>query len=228
MLKLVLLLLLSLQLSAKDTSREILTNSVRMRAAPRWLTSTRINKVADRVQSTLEWTIRRAEVLWYSDEDLFIAAHGLSNTLVAFSQKTANTIHLGPKITEKNFDQIFAHELVHIVAYQKYKQAIPGWLEEGLANHVGKVGKVDYQWLKNQPALEHASELAHPLVGSEFQIHYRYVASQALAEMLHKKCDFKNLLRLSVGRKMEDYISTYCGIKDLDAAFRSWIKEKGV
>lgn len=208
-------------------SGDLLTNSVRIKDVPKWLTGTRINKVADRVQSTMEWTIRRAEVTWYRDESEFISAHGMSPTLLAFSKKAANTIHLGPKITEKNFDEIFGHELVHIVAYQKYKESIPSWLEEGLANHVGKVGKVNYKWLKAQPLPENVFDLAHPLSGSEGQIHFRYVASQALAEMLHKKCDFKNLLRLSVGRKMEDYISTYCGIKDLNASFQSWIKEKG-
>ncbi len=199
-----------------------------MKTAPKWLTGTRINKVADKVQSTLEWTIRRAEVIWYSDENEFVTAHGLSPTLVAFSKKIANTIHLGPKITEKNFDAIFAHELVHIVAFQKYKEAIPAWLEEGLANHIGSTAKVNYKWLQAQDLPENVFDLAHPLAGSESQIHFRYVASQALTEMLAKKCDFKNLLRLSVGRKMESYISTYCGIKDLNASFRSWIKEKGV
>lgn len=215
-----------LSFSLKLSAAEILTNSVHMKSAPKWLTASRINKVADKVQSTLEWTIRRAEVFWYTDENEFASAHGLSSKLLAFSQKSANTIHLGPKILEKNFESIFAHELVHIVAYQKYKQAIPPWLEEGLANHVGKIGKVNYKWLREQPTLESVYELGHPLTGSEFQVHYRYIASQALAEMLHKKCDFKNLLRLSVGRKMEDYITTYCGIKDLEASFRAWIKEK--
>jgi hypothetical protein len=206
---------------------EILTNSVHIKEAPKWLTSTRINKVADRVQSQLEWTIRRAEVIWYTEENNFVSAHGMSPTLVAFSKKVANTIHLGPKIDAKNFDQIFAHELVHLVAYQKYKQAIPEWLEEGLANYVGKFGKVNYQWLKEKPFPNDVTELSHPLKGSESDIHYRYVASQALTEMLAKKCDFKNLLRLSVGRKMEDYIKTYCGIKDLNASFQSWVREKG-
>ncbi len=214
--------------SAKAFSGELLTNAVRMKDAPKWLTGTRINKVADRVQSQLEWTIRRAEVFWYADQEAFTRAHGLSPTLVAFTKKNANTIHLGPKISSENFDSIFAHELVHVVAFQKYKEAIPSWLEEGLANYLGKVGSVDYKWLQNQNSSIDVFDLGHPLAGSAGEIHYRYRASQALAELLAKKCDLKNLLRLSVGRKMEAYINTYCGIKDLNVAFKLWVKEKSI
>jgi hypothetical protein len=55
---------------------------------------------------------------------------------------------------------------------------------------------------------------------------YRYKASQAFAEMLAGKCDLQNLIRLSVERKMEDYMATYCEIKDLNQAFRDWVKKK--
>ncbi len=197
-----------------------------MKDAPKWMTSTRINKVADRVQSQLEWTIRRAEVFWYQSEEDFQRAHGTNGSLVAFAKKNANTIHLSPKITTQNFDEVFAHELVHIVAFQKYKEAIPAWLEEGLANYIGKNARVDYKWLSTQPLPADVLKLAHPLYGTAEEIHFRYAASQALAEMLAKKCDLKNLLRLSVGRKMENYISTYCGIKNLNATFQSWVRAK--
>ena len=70
------------------------------------------------------------------------------------------------------------------------------------------------------------AELAHPFKGSEDRIAYGYVASQAFAEMLDKKCDLQNLIRLSVERKMEDYIKRTCEISDMSVAFKSWVKQK--
>src|SRR5690606_14376126 len=108
----------------------------------------------------------------------------------------------------------------------KYKSAIPKWLEEGLANHLSRAKKVDYRWLASQPFPEDVRDLAHPFKGDASQVSYRYKASQAFAEMLDKKCDLQNLIRLSVERNMEDYIRRYCEIPDLNLAFREWVKKQ--
>ena len=207
-------------------SAELQTNTTYMSEAPRWVDKTRIDKVSDRVQSYLEWSIRRVTVIWYKDQQSFGRVHGLGPMVLAFSRKTDNTIHLGPKITTQNFDQIFAHELSHVISYQKYKEAIPQWLEEGLANHLSKASAVDYAWLATQGPPPDVHDLAHPFSSTAEQVRYRYMASQALVEMISAKCDFKNLLRLSVGMKMENYLDTYCRLPDLNMAFRKWLAEK--
>ncbi len=57
-------------------------------------------------------------------------------------------------------------------------------------------------------------------------VHFRYKASQALAEMLDKKCGLEKLIHMSLERNMEDYFKTYCEIDDLNQAFRAWIEKK--
>ncbi|GIL18653.1 MAG: hypothetical protein BroJett040_24040 [Oligoflexia bacterium] len=205
---------------------ELLTNSTRFQNPPKWLTSTRVNRIADNIQSKMEWSIRRAQVIWYSNQADFQQAHKMGEAPIAVSNKTTNTIHLGPKVTTENFDQVFGHELVHIVSYQKYKESIPKWLEEGFANSLAKAGKVDYPWLARQKRPEDVRSLIHPLNGSPDHIRFHYMASQALVEMLSAKCDIRNLMRLSVGMKMEPYIQTYCNIPDLNKAFDQWVTAK--
>lgn len=206
--------------------KEILTNGALFMDAPEWLTATRIEKTIARIQSVLEWDIRRAKVFWYMDSASFAKVNKYGPGILALTLKNQNEIHLGPKVNKDNFDKVFTHELVHIIAYQKYKEAIPPWLEEGLATYLAKEEKVDYTWLVKQQLPTHVTELAHPLSGSSDTIRLRYIASQALTEMLAKKCDLSNLLRLSVGRKMDDYLKTYCEIPDLDIAFVKWIQSK--
>ncbi len=211
-------------------AKEIRTNEVTMPNAPEWLQQTRVEKVTDRIQNKLEWSTRRVVVHWYSTPEDFDRAHGMGPLAAAVTKQSGGvtTVHMGPTVTTKNFDEIFGHELVHVIINQKYKDAIPKWLEEGLANHLAMRGKVDYKWLASQPYPEDVRELAHPFKGSFALISYRYKASQALAEMLAKKCDLENLIRLSVQRKMEDYIVTYCEIKDLNVAFKDWVKKKAL
>ena len=196
-----------------------------MSGTPDWLNATHIEKITARIQQKLEWSIRRVNVSWHSTADSFQKAHSLGPQALAVTtrEKNVTTIHLGPKVTKENFDEVFAHELVHVIVYQKYKSAIPTWLEEGLANHFANQKKVDYQWLAKQPFPNDVRELAHPFSGTAEGVVYRYKASQAFAEMLDKKCNLENLLRLSVQRKMEDYMNTYCRIKDLNEAFRAWV-----
>jgi hypothetical protein len=203
---------------------EIQTNNVHMAEAPKWLTRNHVEKIIDHIQMVLEWDIRRIEVYWYKDQASFEKAHSLGPMAMAVSRKNDNTIHLGPKVTAENFDTTFGHELVHIISSQKYKEAIPKWLEEGLANYLAKNGKVDYKWLASKPFPADVRSLTHPYDSASLdRIHYHYIASQALAEMIAKKCDLSNLLRLSVGMKMENYIETYCEIPDLNAAFKKWV-----
>ncbi len=208
--------------------KDILTNAITTSKAPLWLRQPRIEKVTDRIQSELEWSIRRVEMRWYLTEGEFMKAHGLGPQAIAVTKlfEGVSSIHMGPLVNTKNFDAVFGHELVHVIVNQKYKGAIPKWLEEGLANHLAKRGKVDYRWLAKQPFPEDVRGLAHPFQGSSSLINYRYMASQAFAEMLEKKCDLENLIRLSVQRKMEDYLVTYCGIKDLNLAFKDWVLKK--
>jgi HPt (histidine-containing phosphotransfer) domain-containing protein len=149
----------------------------------------------------------------------------LADAVTVFKGEVA-TVHISPEVKNEDFDGILGHELVHVIIGQKYKSAIPKWFEEGLANHLAKRGVVDYKWLAKQPFPADVHELAHPFSGSAAMIGYRYKASQALAEMLDKKCDLDNLLRLSVQRKMENFVEITCEIKDLNAAFREWVKKK--
>ncbi|MCB0357457.1 MAG: hypothetical protein KDD40_10635 [Bdellovibrionales bacterium] len=214
---------------AKEKVNKIFTNAVIMPDAPKWLKRTRVEKVIDRIQRELEWSTRRINVYWYSSQKEFEKKHNLGPLprAVTIKNPTEQVIHLGPKVDDKNFDWIFGHEMVHVISYQKYKGAIPRWLEEGLANHLAKkTQKVDYKWLAKQPFPKDVTKMEHPFKGNDNNVFYHYVASQALAEMLDKKCDLENLIRLSVERKMENYIVTYCEIKDLNATFRDWVNKQ--
>lgn len=210
---------------ATPPTTELQTNSTYSANSPPWVTKGRIDKTTDRVQMFLEWDIHRVTVVWYSDQAAFEKAHHLGPAVLAVSQRNDNKILLGPKVDAKSFDRIFGHELVHVIIYQKYKEAIPKWLEEGLANYIGKNGVVDYKWLTTKPFPKDVRELTHPFGGDTDHLRYHYEASQALAEMIAAKCDLKNLLRLSVGQKMESYLDTYCQINDLSGDFKKWVQK---
>jgi HPt (histidine-containing phosphotransfer) domain-containing protein len=214
--------------SLNAQAKEIKTNGISMMNAPAWLTTSRVDKVVERMQGKLEWTIRRVDVFWYPTEAEFEKAQSFGSAVSAVT-KFANgvaTVHMGPTVSLTDFDQVFGHELVHVIVVQKYGPSIPKWLEEGLANHLAKRGAVDYKWLAKQPFPSDVHELAHPLKGSAAMISYRYKASQAMAEMLDKKCDLSNLIRLSVKEEMERRIETLCEIKDLNDAFKTWVKRQ--
>jgi hypothetical protein len=220
-----LIFLQALSSSAQD-KEPLMTNAVYMHNAPKWLKVTRVEKVTDKIQSQLEWSTRRIHVYWHNTQESFQKQHSLGPLprAVAIKSEKSQVIHLGPKITNENFDWIFGHELVHIIIYQKYKEAIPKWLEEGLANHLAKkTKKIDYKWLASKPFPKDVTQMNHPFAEGDDAALYHYTASQALAEMLEKKCDLENLIRLSVERKMENYIVTYCEIKDLNKAFQDWV-----
>lgn len=212
-------------------AKEIKTNAILSKNAPDWLTASRVDRVVDRIQNILEWSIRRVEVVWYTDQDEFERMHKHGPTVLAISKQKDNSVHIGPKVDSANFDGTFGHEMSHIISFQKYKGAIPRWLEEGVANHVSKAEKVNYKYLANHAPPKDVRDLTHPFSGTLDDISYHYVASQALAEMLNAKCNgLSNLLRLSVGRGVEKYLEKYCDIKDLTASFNKWVagKAKGL
>jgi hypothetical protein len=211
------------------TSPTIETNAATFYNAPSWLRRNRAEKIISRLETRLEWNIRRVAVHFYSSPGAFEKAHSLGPyvTAVSVMDSKAQVVHLGPRVDNVQFDSVFAHELVHIILYQKYKGAVPRWLEEGLANHLAEKAPIDYQWLSRQTLpVDLRESLQHPLGPNWEQAQFKYKASQAFAEMLSKKCDLTNLLRLSVERKMEDYIKTYCEIADINVAFRKWVTEK--
>ncbi len=215
-----------LALAVVASAKELKTNAIRTTTAPDYVTLSRVDRIVDRIQQILEWDIRRIEVTWYKDQAEFERLHGLGPTVLAISRRNNNTVHIGPKVTSDNFDATFGHEMSHIISFQKYKDAIPKWLEEGVANFVAKAGTVDYAYLASHEAPKDVRDLTHPFNGTVDHIRYHYVASQALAEMLHKKCNgLSNLLRLSVRKSVENYLANYCEIKDLTAAYNKWVAE---
>jgi hypothetical protein len=225
------LILLALGILYQSTSFavKINTNEVQINNAPSWLTSSKVNSTVDKIQNALEWSIRKVNVVWYYDQDSFQKYHGYNPTVLAVTKKDENTIHMGPRIDTSNFSQVFGHELVHIILFQKYKNAIPQWLEEGLANYTAKQGKVDYLWLASQSNRDIRS-LIHPFINSgnatKIDARYHYQASTAAIEMIASQCRLSDILQLSVGEKLENYLSTYCRITDINSEFQKWIKRR--
>lgn len=221
----------------QPTLATIQTNEATFTNVPSWLKRSRAQRIIDRTQSRLEWTIRKINVRFFSNLEDYSKAHPLGPHAVAvtINRRSGSEVILGPKVTSEHFDSTFAHELVHVIIFQKYGPAIPKWLEEGLANHIARAGKVDYRWLAEQPKLTTLSELSHPMAqdgeGTRAldakSIRYRYVASQAFAELLNRKCSLENLVRLSVGRSVENYLATLCEVKDPVSELNRWISSKG-
>jgi len=206
------------------SSKEIITNNIHFIEAPEWITSSTVERVTGRVQNFLEWDIRRIKVRYHANDSTYQREHQLNFQSNAFFRRSDSTVHLSSRVTRENFEAIFGHELVHVIFFQKYREAIPKWLEEGLANHIGRTANVDYAWLSQQP-LGDVTRLTHPdkdATGSR----YHYLASTALIEMISNRCSLTELLRLSVGAKLTTYLGTYCEIKDINASFRDWVSKK--
>ena len=227
---LILLTWITLITPAPLQAAEIETNTISMENVPTWVKSNRVEKVVEQIQSRLEWDIRKVKVTWFTDQAAFEKLHGFGPAVLAFARQSDNSIQIGPRVTDASFDGIFGHELVHVILYQKYKGAVPKWLEEGLANYTVQRDTVDYSWLASQPEVD-VHTLVHPFKGfssDEVAVHarYHYAASKALVELIASKCDLSELLQLSVGKKLETYLSTFCGIDDINVEFRKWIKQK--
>lgn len=221
--KLMLALCFALAASAQ-ASAVLETNSVRMLNAPAWITAAQVRRVSTKIENFLEWDIRRVQVLWYTDSMAFSKAHGLGPSVLAATDRKSHQIHMGPAVTAKNFEGIFGHELAHVIVIQKYKTAIPAWLEEGLANYVSEMDVINFDFLNSQP-YQPVATLTHPYKSGE-DPRYHYQASTALMKMIAQKCPIKDLLQLSVGKKIETYLKTFCEINDLDASFRKWLKSQ--
>lgn len=204
----------------------ITTNNVTIPNPPSWLKESRVEKVIAQIEGTLEWDIRRVKVSFVNDEKAFEDLHHYGPTVEAFFRRSDSSVFLGPQVTSDKFDGIFGHELAHVIVFQKYHDAIPSWLEEGLANYVAKKGKVDYKWLATQKLVP-VRTLEHPY-HSSLEPRFHYMASTAIVEMIAAKCSLTDLLQLSVGKKLETYLGTYCEIADLDSEFKKWVQSKRV
>ncbi len=215
----------------KSLANSIQTNSVAFEQAPDWVKQSRVERLIDRVQNRLEWDIRKIRGFWYPSAEAFQKAHGFDASVLAFTRKTDMTLHFGPRVVDSNFDGVFQHELVHVILAQKYRAAIPAWLEEGTANYHSDRGKVDYAWLASQPARD-VTTLVHPFLApgkkapSSEDSRYHYQASTALIEMIASRCDLSELFQLSVQKGLEKYLSTFCSISDVNAEFKAWLKRK--
>jgi hypothetical protein len=205
-------------------ARSFQTNHLRVENAPNWLTESRAESVAQKIQDYLEWDVRRVAVYYHSSSDDFDSEANFNFRANAYFSKRDGSIHLSPLITDKNFEPVFGHELVHAIFYQKYAGAIPKWLEEGLANKIGRSETVDYSWLSKQK-LTDVTQLTHPNLDTE-GARYHYAASTALIDMIASKCSLKDLLQLSVGKNLQTYLYTYCEISDLNGSFQKWVGEQ--
>lgn len=199
-------------------------NQAVVHAPPKWLSASRVQKVVDKVQGFLEWDIRKIQVYFHSDQKAFEKTHGLGPMVRAAAKRADQSIHLGPKVDEPNFDGAFGHELAHIIVFQKYKDAIPKWLDEGLANYASRKEPVDFAYLASRPQKD-IHQMNHPFQGGE-DPRYVYQASTAVMQMIAERCSIKDLLQLSVGKRLETYLKTYCEISDLSADFHAWVKKK--
>jgi len=207
---------------------EFSTNAARFVNPPKWLTAYKANAVVAKIEKRLEWSTRRVDVTYYSSEDAFEKALGISKSaVVAFARRSDQSIHLGPKVKEDNFTSVFGHELAHVIVFQKFKMAIPKWLEEGLANRVAENIIIDYNWLAKQSRLN-VSKLGHPLdAKSEVTLNFHYMAALGVVHMLESKCtSLRELLNLSLRSTLEDAVPTFCKIPDINSAFWKWVDSK--
>jgi hypothetical protein len=232
--KILKIMILSMTLWASSGfSATISTNEATFTNPQPWLTESRINRVIENIQNYMEWDVRKVNVIWHNSQEEFQNFHHFDSTVLAVSVLPKNEVHLGPRITTANFDPVFGHEMVHIVLYQKYKEAIPKWINEGLANFIAKQGKVNYPWIATKPFMPDVRALVHPfqqpdggVLPAKVESQYHYQASTALAEMIDSKCGLKDMLQLSVGKNLETYLTTTCEISDINAAFKEWVLSK--
>jgi len=207
-------------------AKTVETNQVRVYQAPAWLYPRQVAKSADKAEDFMEWSIKRVDAFYHQSESSFSDANPPGKLAIAFSRQSDQTIHLSPRVDRKNFSSILTHELVHITVYQKYKDSIPVWLNEGLANSVAKNGRVDYSVLSRINRIS-VTSLGHPFSETgKVSVSDQYQVSTALMEMISKKCDIHDLLQMSVKKKLQDYLDNLCGIGDLNAEFWKWVDFK--
>jgi hypothetical protein len=201
------------------------TNCCDVTNAPKWLTNFKVSDIAAQMERDMGWSIRRVKVVFHDSSQSLQSAANLNFAAEAFFSPARQTVEFGPQKDMGSFIATFRHELAHVISNQKFKGAIPSWLEEGFANYLGSKRKVDYQWLAGQ-RLPNANEMSHPssdATGSK--MHYQL--STATVEMIASRCNIKDLLMLTTGSKLTNYLETFCKIKDINTAVRDWVKSKG-
>jgi hypothetical protein len=213
----------------KAQAQEILTNGARFLNPPKWVSAYKANEAIQHVERKLEWSVRRVDVKWFRTQAELEQAFGRTAPMIlAFTRKTGDgTIYMGPQVNAGNFKMVLGHEIAHVIMYQKYKGAIPAWLEEGMANDSAGNVQIDYKWLNKQPR-QNVTQMTHPFdAKSNDEVNFKYMASLATVLMLEKKCpSLRELVNLSLKKNIETFIPTYCGIQDLNAALWTWIAQK--
>lgn len=199
------------------------TNQIKITDAPDWVKLSQVQRTVDRVEHFLEWDIRSVQGLWVASEADFMKLHGMGPSVTAFTRKQNQTIYFGPQVNAQNFESIFAHELVHIVLAQKFKTAIPVWLDEGLANFVARKGAVQYDKILAR-GIPKVQTLSHPFKSADPS--FQYMVSLAFMQMLNSRCKIQDLLQLALQKRLETYIQNTCGLEDMDAPFEKWVRQQ--
>ena len=210
--------------TSRSATSNFKTNCCSVENAPDWLSSYTLSDIASDMERDMGWTIRRVNVKFHSTADTFKNAAKLNFIAAAFYSPSSQTIEFSPVKDLASFSPIFRHELSHVISTQKFKGAIPSWLEEGFANYLGSKYKVDFKWLASQ-TLPDPTSLAHPssdATGS--RMHYQL--STATVEFIASRCSISDLLMLSTGAKLTNYLETFCKIKDLNQGVRDWLRTK--
>ncbi len=216
--------ILALLLFAQLQGAPIKTNQVTIDNPPSWLTAIAVQEVTDQVQKRLEWSIRRIKVKWYHGLPAFRKAHGFKKDILAFAERKSFKVHMGPAITPKNFKKVFAHELAHVVIFQKWKGRIPKWLDEGLANYAADYKQVDYNYLKKHKQVN-ILKLTHPFsMQAPVSSRFHYMVSLAAVNFLASKCSIRELLNLALRGSFEKYIKTFCNIPHFNKEFWNWVQ----
>lgn len=200
------------------------TNCCAVENAPSWLSSYLMSDISAEMEQKMHWVIRRVRVVFHNNKATFASAANLNFSASAFFSPMGQVIEFSPQPNLETFAPIFRHELAHVISNQKFKGAIPRWLEEGFANFLGSRHDVDYKWLAAQ-TLPNASELGHPSTdASGSKMHY--LLSTATVEMIAGTCNLDDLLMLATGSKLTNYLETFCKIKDVNKSVRGWITGK--
>jgi len=206
-------------------ANDIATNEVNFIAPPAWITREMVVNTTKSIEEQLSGSsTRKIKVYYMSDSEKFNAEHKLSFPVGAFFRPKDQTVYLGPTVNKDNFERFFGHELVHVIFSQKFKAAIPLWLEEGLANYYSGRKDVNWKWLAKQPSID-VTSLRHPgnnSLGADFH----YQTSTAVIIFISERCSLKELLMLSVGKKLENYLATFCKIKNLNGEYATWLAKK--
>ncbi len=218
------LTILVASVSWASPSGTLTTNALVVHHPPSWLSPSLLESATQPIQLFLEWDIRKVPVYFYVSQSDFLKAQNLGDTVLATTDRKSGTIHVGPRVNKENFSRVFGHELAHVIVLQKYRKAIPPWLEEGLANYAAKNDKVDYTFLKSA-VLPPVRDLVHPF-GQGKNPRLVYEGSTALMHFLQSRCAIRDLLQLSVGKTLESYLGTFCQISDLDVEFRAWLAKQ--